>query len=297
MCRIAVAVGVAALATAPVACSLLTDTDALIGSADDASTVSDAPDEAETSAADAADARSDVTVTADADAATSRYAAAVLADAPLLYYRFGETNGKDARDEVTGTSVAYPVAGFTFGTKGALAGDPDTSITTDGSTGLDLPEGADFEGVRPFSVEVWVDVFPLAAGQNDIGFVVDHQTYSGARRGWDLRVSRSEVSTERFSGAGTNGAVSFLHAPVKGVWHHVVATFDGTTQRLYFDGVRRTMGASSIAVPKIGGSFKIATQNCTACSGNPFIGSLDELAIYPKALSEERIAAHLAAAR
>lgn len=294
--RVAIATSFALVSGAAVACSLLTDTNALSGGEGDAAGSRDAGEERRELDA-SADAQTDASVAPDADATTSRYAAAVLADMPLLYYRFGETNGNSARDEVTGTSVPYPVSGFTLGVKGALAGDPDTSITTDGSTGLDLPEGADFEGLVPFSVEAWVNVSPLADGQNDLGFLVDHESYVAGRRGWALRVSRSDLGFERWADSTTKNGIATDEVAMAGSWHHVVGTFDGTTQRLYYDGVRRTTGVADVALPKIGGSFRVAFQNCSGCGGNPFIGSIDELAIYPKALSESRIAAHLAAAR
>jgi hypothetical protein len=288
--RLAVAASFAVVASAPVACSLLVDTDGLSGDGGDAAGGRDAN-------AERSDASSDANVAPSADAATSRYAAAVQADAPLLYYRFGERSGELARDEVTGTSVPYPAAGFTRGVKGALAGDPDTCISTDGSTGLDLPEGAYFEALLPFSVEAWVNVEPLAAGQNDVGFLVDHEAWSGGRRGWALRVSRSDLGFERWADNSIRNGIAVAEIAMAGTWHHIVATFDGSTQRLYYDGVRRTSGPADVVLPKVGGPFRIAAQNCTPCSGNPFIGSIDELAIYPKALSEARIAAHLSAAR
>lgn len=290
--RLVVAAACAFVAVIPIACSLLVDTGGLSGPQDDAAVARDASEERSDP-----DAAMDASVTPDADAGASRYAAAVLADAPVRYYRFGEASGANARDEVTGTSVPYPVAGFTLGVKGALAGDPDTSITTDGSSGLDLPEGADFEDLAPFSVEAWVNVAPLAANQNDVGFLVDHQVWSGGRRGWALRVSRSDLGLERWASLTTKNGIATAEVAMAGVWHHIVGTFDGATQRLYYDGVRRTTGQATVALPKIGSSFRVASQNCTSCAGNAFIGSIDELAIYPVALSEARIAAHLAAAR
>lgn len=297
MLRSRVALAAFLAAAAPfLACSVLTDTDGLSDGPAGGGAGVDAGDE-RTGPLDAGDA-GDASAAGDAaDAATSRYATAVLADSPLLYYRFGETNGKDARDEVSGTTTPYPVAGFVFGVKGALASDANTAITVDGSTGLQLTQRSDFSGTAPFSVELWVDVFPNAPLQNDIGFVVDHQDFSGPGTGWNLQVSRSNVNFERRSGTGVNSAAGFPQAAVAGTWHHVVTTYDGTTLRLYYDGVRRGEGLSGLALPESTIPFTIGKQNCTGCTGNSFVGSIDELAIYPKALSEARIAAHLAAAR
>ena len=236
----------------------------------------------------------------DADAApVSRYAAAVLADGPLLYYRFGEKSGSPARDEVSGTTTPYPLTGITYGTAGHLAGDPDTAISTDGSGALPLTLGAaEFDGAQPFSVEAWVSASPSG---NDIGFLVDHENWSSSRNGWLLRVSKGDVALERWAPVGdasptSNSVVAALPA-VGGDWHYVIATFDGTTQRLYVDGARVDTNGANIAVAKLGAPFSVGKQNCTPCSGTGFVGAMDELAIYPKALADDRILAHLAAAR
>jgi hypothetical protein len=293
-CSIAV---VAALACAPVGCTLLTSLDGLrdgvAGAAQDGSAAidggADAPSFADSSAG-VDGSRGD----ADA-AAISRYAAAVLADGPLLYYRFGEKSGAPAKDEVSGTTTPYPLTGITYGTPGNLAGDPDTAVTTDGSGSLDVTQGAaEFDGVQAFSVEAWVSASPTGS---DIGFLVDHETWSGARGGWTLRVSKNDVGFERWAGATpTSNSVADALAAVTGEWHHIVATYDGGTERLYVDGVRIATGAASLSLAKLGGPFAIGKQNCV-CSGNGFVGAFDELAIYSKALAEDRILAHLGAAR
>ena len=232
------------------------------------------------------------------DAAKSPYLAAVLADNPLLYYRFGEAPGAPARDEVTGAAQAYPVQGVTLGAAGALAGDTNTAIALDGTGKIDLAQDADFEGKQPYSVEVWVS--RATSGGNGIGFLVDHQAWSGGRRGWALRANRDDFAFERaitvdastsYNTAGTN------EPAVAGEWHHVVGTYDGTTLRLYVDSVRRdTFTGGGITLSKIG-STAVGKQNCSPCSGTGYYGTLDELAIYPQALNEARIVAHYKAGK
>ena len=292
---------IAAIATA--ACTLLNPLDGLSDGVDPG-TLDDGGGTPAEAASDAGvmiapDAGSDGTSTVDGgDAATgSRYAAAVLADSPVLYYRFGDKSGSGARDEVSGTSTPYPVTGLTFGTPGALAGDPDTAVTTDGTGALQLTQDVDFEGLLPHSIEAWVS--PSPAG-NALGFLVDHENWTSTREGWLFRVGTGDFTYERYSNVPDAspgvGAVGATLTAVTGVWHYLVATFDGTTMRLYVDGVRQDSRDTSVPVPKIGMPFAVGKQNC-ACGGTGFAGVMDELAIYPKALAEDRIAAHLAAAR
>jgi hypothetical protein len=66
---------------------------------------------------------------------------------------------------------------------------------------------------------------------------------------------------------------------------------------LYIDGVKVSSGTITHALGKIGIPFAVGKQNCSPCPANAFSGAFDELAIYDKALAEDRIFAHLAAAR
>lgn len=224
--------------------------------------------------------------------ATSRYATAVLADKPLLYYRFGETGGAPARDEVTGATTAYPVSGGKFGVTGALAGDPDTAMTLDGSFKLQLAQLVDFKDFTPFSVEAWLSPNTATTGS---GFIVDHEAWDG-RRGWLLTADSDSIGFERWLDGGS-ASIGVGQAAVEGQWHHVVMSYDGSVQRLYIDSVRRTTGMPGVPLVVIGVPWTVGGQNCAPCSGNGFRGSVDELAIYGQALTEERIQAHFSAGR
>ena len=231
------------------------------------------------------------------DAAKSPYVTAVLADNPLLYYRFGEQSGAPARDEITGAAQAYPVQGATLGAAGALAGDTNTAITVDGTGKIDLVQDADFEGRQPYSVEVWVS--RATSGGSGLGFLVDHQAWSGGRRGWALRANPAGFAFERaitVDGGTSYNSTGTDEPAVAGEWHHVVGTFDGTTLRLYVDSVRRDTFGGGIMLSKVG-STAVGKQNCTPCSNTGYYGTLDELAIYPQALNEARVAAHYKAGK
>ena len=228
--------------------------------------------------------------TSSADGSTSKYASTIVADGPLLYLRFGDTGGTTAKATV-GSDGTYAVAGVSLGAPGALAGDPDLALTLDGTGTVSLP-GASFDGLTPFSVELWVKP---SATNTGYGFVVDHSNWNAPRRGWTLLVGSDGTGFERWKNDTDRTGLRVEAVSAEG-WHHVVGTFDGTTVRLYVDAVRVSSAATSVALPARASALTIGNQNCD-CSGNGFIGSVDELAIYDKALSRERIQAHVQAAR
>jgi hypothetical protein len=75
-----------------------------------------------------------------------------------------------------------------------------------------------------------------------------------------------------------------------GVFTYVVAQYTGTTLDIYVDGnlgstASEVRAAADVAATALAGS---------SVAGNQFVGSLDELAVYDKALTIEQISHHYA---
>ncbi|MFO0726298.1 MAG: LamG domain-containing protein [Myxococcota bacterium] len=216
------------------------------------------------------------------------YHAEVLRDQPVAYLRLGERSGTALIDEMGLQNSTYPASGVTLGAAGALLHDADTAITMDGSMGIVMPKGLDLEGLTPFTVELWA----RQTEQPNYGFTLDHEDFTGDRNGWGLLLASDEVSFERFMSGSTNGAVANSPGALSlNIYHHVVVTFDGAQLTLYIDNRVASLNAVGSEVPKTDNTWQIGHQNC-ACSGAGFIGDLDEIAFYPRAISAERVAAH-----
>ena len=73
--------------------------------------------------------------------------------------------------------------------------------------------------------------------------------------------------------------------PTLGKWYHVVATYDGTNQKIYVNGVlENTRGSAGYRAPSI--TTKIARRG----QGTNFInGTLDDVRIYNRALSAAEV--------
>lgn len=251
--------------------------DARTDQADNADAGTDA--EASLDAADAADSSD------SADAlAESRYVKAVLADAPIAYWRMGETGSPTALKSMVGNVSCTVVGTPVFGVAGALTGDPDTAVRFDETSGLDCGTNFDFVDTAPFSLEAWVqaDVIDteyrfIFAKDNDPPSMSTREEYGVVlNNGYGLYFERY------VAGAGFNANSSVFTAGTQ--FHHVVAVYTGTSLQLYIDGsFANSTGDSRSSAPK-GASFFVA--------GNLFRGSLDEVAIYSKALSAQAIAAH-----
>lgn len=140
----------------------------------------------------------------------------------------------------------YSVGGLALGTLGAIATDPDPAIEiTNASGGITMPEGAEFEGLTPFAVEVWV----RATGARGLGMVVDHERHDVGRGGWLLRADDKATTIERWANDTSCGLTG--PALTIGKWRHVVAVLDGVRQYLFIDGERVAEDAASFPIPRI----------------------------------------------
>ncbi|MBI4980669.1 hypothetical protein HZC30_03890, partial [Candidatus Woesearchaeota archaeon] len=103
-------------------------------------------------------------------------------------------------------------------------------------------------------------------------------------QGYDLGVSND--NNYYFYVDDGNGC-AFITAPGQGGWHLLTGTFDGTTMRLYVDGVEKSSGASAV-------SYSSKHSLCIGkwCDGNNnyfFNGTIDEVRIYNRSLSSTEI--------
>lgn len=215
---------------------------------------------------------------ADAELEESAYAIEVRSDAPAGWWRLGEAKGDAAGDSgPTGYDGVYH-GEVERGTT-VVAESDDSGVTLDGATQwIDVPPSASLTGNH--SIECWFACTPaehagidrILYGQgNDLALYLDSSGYACY-----------QASPTPLQFIGTNYA--------DGAVHHMVGTDDGTTQRLYVDGVLvvDTTDATTFAA----GTVTIGRTLDPTRSAGMWAGSLDEVAIYTSALSAERIAAH-----
>lgn len=74
-----------------------------------------------------------------------------------------------------------------------------------------------------------------------------------------------------------------------------MATYDGSYQRMYVNGVLDVDQPLTGTISYVNHGYGFAISGCDQ-PGDFLTGSVDEVAIYDKALSPQRVAAHYAAA-
>jgi len=222
------------------------------------------------------------------------YRSAVLADAPEFYYRFGESSGTVAADEM-GTHAGTYVGTPNQAAAGIFAGN--SAVSLNGSTQwITTPYEAP-NGIPAISMECWFN--STDGGNNDL--------FYGAIEDTGVAVSAFSVSllggAIRVSGRSTagDGFKSYTAPPTTfadGNWHHVVGVLNYATDRmiLYIDGVTYTSGAIGFGSTSLTtGAYTLAPNRVgahTTVASRELLGDIDEFALYEFALSPARVAAH-----
>jgi hypothetical protein len=221
------------------------------------------------------------------------YRALVLCDQPAAYWRLGERGPPSAFDQVDGGPVGtYDPSGeggIQYGAPGAIAGDPDTAIHLSGTTMVTVGAPLGFPGMAAFSLEAWVK--PDVVDTNYRAIVSSVAWPNGGHKvGYALWSRTTGVAVERYSGTGAAQTALDPAALPTGAYSHVVATYDGGTLSVYENGT--LMGALFVPLPvdNVKAAFEIGNE--TAVVFPPWIGNIDEVAVYAHALSAGRVTEH-----
>ena len=208
----------------------------------------------------------------------------VLGDHPSAFWRLGDAAGSTSAADASGNGLVGTIdAGVTLGQPGAVSGDTAATFPGTGPAVV-VPAAAGLDLQNAVSVEAWVR--PTQASQNGGIF---EKTVNGWVNSQYMLLLESGVL--KFRVRNTANALLPVEGPVLplGTWSHVVGTFDGSTLRLYVNGA---LVATSAAAGPLNSASGPSFIGRLGQSLYPFQGSLDEVAVFPVALSAERVRAH-----
>ncbi len=248
--------------------------------------------------------------------AVINFANEVMADGPSGFWRLGEPLGSmTAADETSNHNDGHcSPSGIKFGQPGFHGGD--TAALFDGLTG---------RIVVPDSVDLNPAYITMEAKVSWSGWSNETTKSIGKPGTWDQRI----LEKSSFEGTAQYGLMISRNSPVtgpgivrveirskkpesyvlesdpvveKGVEAHVAATYDGRYIRIYVNGDKKkemdlgpNNGAESEREldnkppPNPESNLGIGNESVR---DRPFNGLIDEVAIYPAALSDERVLAH-----
>ncbi len=219
----------------------------------------------------------------------NRYTSLVKIDGAADFWQLGGDAGTTAPDFIGSVPGVYSRAGHASVADGALKGETDPAATFDGVTDSIAVTGApNPTGVAPYTIEVWVR--PRLADATP-RYIFARETGSGTRQGTGVYLSSAGLGFERWTN-GVKTAVTLSSGLPLHAWSLVTATYDGTTMRLFVNGVQLGSHAAAAALQAVPGTLTIGAGPGGTSN---FAGDVDEAAVYPLALARAHVAAHYAA--
>lgn len=203
----------------------------------------------------------------------------------VLHYSFDTNNGATAVDQ-SGWGHNASVSGAIFGNWGKI----NNTYYFDGvDDSITVPSFSSFKLGGEITVALWYQADDLQE-RPILSWV------SGTSKGVHI-LSGSKIAAWNNKGTGVNFVDTSLAShivsapdPTGGQWHHLAVTYSQTTQEgaLYIDGLPVQKLNLGSFTPLTAGSLYLGRD---PVSGKSFLGNLDDVRIYKKALSPAEIRA------
>ncbi|NTW41636.1 MAG: PKD domain-containing protein, partial [Cellulomonadaceae bacterium] len=235
-----------------------------------------------------------VPVTVASSGTPSAYVAAVRADEPVSLWRLDETSGTTVADLV-GTDPGAAGTGVTRGAAGAV-GDGDTASTFSGTSAGLVHSTVPANAPDAVSVEAWVRTTTTRGGK-----VVGYGSApTGTSNGADRHLYLDNTGRV-FFGMHSSGLTTINSTGTyrDGQWHHLVGTYGSGVMNLYVDGQRVAQRTGVTYERSYWGFWRIGGDRLASWPSRPssdwLAGSIDDVAVYWKVLSADRVLAHYVA--
>ncbi len=156
---------------------------------------------------------------------------------------------------------------------------------------IDFGDNHDFTG--SFSLEAWVLQQTSPASEATIMSKADAK--SGNRRGYQLTINSSNLPNLTWYNASGTAVLNITsaHPITNNKWYHIAATYNGSTAKLYVDGLEVASGTTGTAPSNGTEKFMIGAMydSDDACSGATkyFNGYIDEVRLWDVALSPTQL--------
>ncbi len=193
----------------------------------------------------------------------------------VSYWRFDEDTGSDVLDSSgnnDGTiNGATRIPGKYYG---GLSFDGSTqSVTVADDSSLDI--------IDEITISAWINTG--TSGSQTVVAKAD-----GTNKQYGIRIDSSNIY---FYTWGSDASMSAPYILVAGQWYHIAATFDSSSEtgQIYINGSPSAGDTTASAITSAASDVFIGAEGDGGGITNGFVGTIDEVAIFSKALSSEEI--------
>ncbi|MDA1050763.1 MAG: DUF1553 domain-containing protein [Planctomycetota bacterium] len=263
------------------------------------------------------------TTNAQQVASSKSYAELIREDGAVAHWSFGESAGTQTAATLSGgeTLIGHLEGKAALGNPGPtgdeypLFDDENQSLTIAGAKNfVRVPDPGDdslldFANGEAITIEAWVN--PSAVGNDQQVYIIgkgrtQNKDFASDNQNYALRL-RGMGGTARvsflFRKAATDQAPSAFHRwnsdlgfVVDGTWHHVAVVYEfgqPKNVRAYIDGQPSAgswdMGGSTTDPPVVDNDEVWIGSSMGGSLGNTLVGRIDEVAIYRKAVDDQRL--------
>lgn len=197
---------------------------------------------------------------------------------PALYLRAGEMSGTSAKDESANAHVGTYNGTVTLAQTGLLASDPNTCVDLDGASGnISVPDHASLDLGDTFTLIWWVNLDTFASTQ-----------YLGTKGANAYGVYVFTDGKPTLEKTGVGNIVSSTTALVTGKTAMVAVTKSGAASaKIYIDANDVSGAVTDRTCSDNSAVYRIGSNN--AAGANFLNGRVDEIAVFPTALTQEQI--------
>ncbi len=242
-------------------------------------------------------------------AASTAYATRIKTDGARLYWPLNETSGTTVNDRAAAAGAPANVGvtdgradtGVTWNQPGAIPGDSAASLGNNDFSRVFAGNCAATAGCNwgtetapdTFAIQAWIKTTSSNGGRI-FGFGDLQNGNSGHR---DRHLYMNNSGRVVFGVKAQDNSLRTLssgRAYNDNQWHMVTATMGPEGMALYVDGVRVGRRADTTQGESYLGYWRLGGDNLGGWPGaatNNFVGSVDEIAVYPTALSQAQILA------
>jgi hypothetical protein len=210
------------------------------------------------------------------------------------YWRFDENDGARTMRDSSGRGNDGVFEGLATGT-GFITGKFGRAfelVTPDRDFGIRVNAGADIRALQRYTLAAWIYRRRLAP--NEYCGIISRQVDGEDREVFNLMVSKDLVKTygpDRNNASGTVTTASVPTTPPLNEWVHVASTYDGAQIRMYYNGVYQDFADWTGGLPSSGSAPVYLATKKVISYAHPFIGALDEVMLYNRALPPDAIMA------
>ncbi|MBE0544749.1 MAG: hypothetical protein IH623_25710 [Verrucomicrobia bacterium] len=232
------------------------------------------------------------------DVPITGYAKVVMADDPVAFWRLDEAEGSftavDAAGSFDGTYTPGNGA-VTYATTTGIPMESNPAVGVTGGARVSIPWALELSPRGPFTTEAWFKPATLAADSLDYRTVFSSLGAGpggSGPNGWLLYQQPNNTFAWVLFNQGWLS--SFMGDPISVIqantWYHMALTYDGSLFRIYVNGQLTATQAYAAFIPNQDGAINLGWRSDNGW--NPFDGTLDDVAIYNKALTLEQVQAH-----